>query len=70
MESRWQSVDLGAAVDCITRPGTCNDWQENIDRTGIGAGVLDHTRIIDLFNGAAAFDSWTGASLRIACPSR
>lgn len=63
------ALDLGALIDCINQPGTCEDWQANIDRTGATAGVLDITRLIDLFNGAGAFDSWTGASIGSSCPT-
>ena len=63
------ALDLGAEIDCINNPGTCADWQENADRVGIGAGVLDITRVIDLFNGAGSYQSWTGANLGSTCPS-
>ena len=64
------AVDLSALIDCINRPGVCPAWQEDIDRSGGDADVLDITRLIDLFNGAATYQSFTGASLGgEACPS-
>ena len=61
------AIDLGALIDCINLPGTCDDWQANIDRSG-AAGALDITRLIDLFNGASAYQSWSAATLP-GCPS-
>ena len=62
--------DLGALIDCINTRGSCMEWQENIDRAGGAAGVLDITRLIDLFNGAGSFQSFSGASFGgLACPS-
>lgn len=34
------ALNLGALIDCINTPGSCFDFQENIDRTGLSAGVL------------------------------
>lgn len=61
------ALDLGALIDCINNPGTCDELQTNIDRDGVVSGVLDITRLIDLFNGAGAFESVTGAMIG-ACP--
>ena len=63
------ALDLIAIIDCLNNPGTCPPWVEDADRDGFTA-VLDLTRVIDLFNGAGLFASWTGADLgAVACPS-
>ena len=62
------ALDLGAIIDCINNPGTCQDHQANIDRSGDTPGVLDITRLIDLFNGAGAYESFTGATIG-GCPA-
>ena len=69
-ETSNPAIDLGAVIDCINNPGTCADWQENIDRDGATAGVLDITRLIDLYNGAGSFESWTGSRIDVLCPSQ
>ena len=64
------AIDLGTLIDCVNAPGSCLDFQANIDRTGLIPGVLDITRLVDLLNGAAEYDSWTGASFGgLTCPS-
>lgn len=57
------ALDLTALIDCLNQPGTCNDWQANIDRSEGTPGVLDITRLIDLLNGAGSYDSFAGARL-------
>ena len=59
----------GAVQDCLNNPGTCAEWQEDTDRSGGAGGVLDITRLIDLFNGAGSFESWSFAIIGEACPS-
>lgn len=61
------ALDLGAIIDCINNPGSCADYQQDMDRDG-STGVLDITRLIDLFNGAGSFQSWTGAFIGASCP--
>ena len=62
------TLELIAIIDCINNRIVCDDWQDDMDRDGV-TGVLDLTRLIDLFNGAGVFDSWTGATIEGPCPS-
>lgn len=62
------AIDLGALIDCMNDPGTCPAYRANVDRVGSDPGALDITRLIDLFNGAGAYDSATGSSLP-PCPT-
>ena len=56
------ALDMTALIDCLNNPGTCTEWQQNINHDSAASG-LDLTRLIDLFNGAGTFISWTGATL-------
>ena len=55
------ALDLTALITCL-EVGGCPDWQTDINRSG-DSGTPDVARLIDLFNGPAAYSSWTGAHL-------
>ena len=50
--------DLLALIDCLTN-WTCEDWECDIDRLEDCTGA-DLERLVDLLNGAGAYDSWDG----------
>ena len=62
------AIDITALITCINNFGTCDAWQADIDRSGGDPGVLDITRLIDLFNGSDQLANWNGATLG-DCPS-
>ena len=48
------TADITAVVDCVRNPGSCFDWQCDIDRSGMCAPA-DILRVIDIINGVGAF---------------
>ena len=61
------ALDLTALIDCLNRPGTCPSWRADIYRTGGSGSVLGVSRLVDLFNGADGFPSYSGAAIG-PCP--
>ncbi|MGB2987940.1 MAG: hypothetical protein WBE26_18885, partial [Phycisphaerae bacterium] len=58
--------DVLSVIDCLS--GTpCEQWECDADRTDLCAPA-DMLRVIDLLNGADAYDPWLGQTLPV-CPS-
>ena len=61
--------DITEIVDCLLYPGSCADWQEDIDYSGAPTGN-DIIETIDLLNGASTYEPWFGTALPngVGCP--
>ena len=56
--------DILYVIDCLRDPGSCEDYEADIDASGV-QGANDIIEEIDLLNGAGAYCPWFGTTLPV-----